>query len=100
MTYRHKDYGNGRLVIDEKTLRPIDKKITVVKEYPKEMNRRQIKRGGFGIQRAGDIGSSGDDGVRYVLQWETMGRNFDRPRENVQPKSSVLKLYKLTKRVD
>ena len=99
MTYRHKDYGSGRIVIDEKTLRPIDKKITVVKEYPREMNRRQIKRDGFGIQRSGDVGSGGDDGVRYVLQWETMGRNFDRPRKNVHPKSSTLKLYKLTKRV-
>ena len=95
MTYRHKDYGSGRLVIDEKTLRPIDKKITVVGDYPKEMGRRQITAGGFGIRRAGDIGSSGDENVRYVLQWETMGRNHDRPRKNVRPRTSTLKLYKL-----
>lgn len=100
VTYNHKDYGNGRVVIDEKTLQPIDKKIKVVKEYPQEMNRRQIKKDGFGIQRAGDSGSSGDENVRYVLQWETLGKNHDRPRTDVEPKSSVLKLYKLVKRSD
>ena len=98
ITYRHKDYGFGQLVVDEKTLRQIDKKITVSKIYPGELDRRVIRREGFGIRRAGDKGSSGEEGVRYILQWETMGRNNDRPRENVQPKSSLLKLYKLKKR--
>ena len=41
-----------------------------------------------------DIGDSGDPRVRYVLKWETLGRNRDRQRETtVQP--SILKLYKL-----
>ncbi|MBW8017559.1 MAG: hypothetical protein FVQ82_15380 [Planctomycetes bacterium] len=98
MTYRHRDYGNGRLVIDEKTLRPIDKKITVGKEYPKEMSKRQIDFEGIEIRRKADIGSSGQEGVRYILQWETLGRNRDRRRKSVLPKPSMLRLYKLISR--
>jgi hypothetical protein len=96
MTYRHRDYGNGRLVIDEKTLRPIDKKITIPSQYPKEMNKKQIDFKGIEIQRANEKGSSGEDGIRYVLQWETLGRNFDRPPKTASPKPSMLRLYKLS----
>ena len=96
MTYRHRDYGSGRLVIDEKTLRPIDRKITIPREYPAEMGRRQIDFEGIGIRRASDIGDSGEAGIRYILQWETLGRNFDRPRKPPLPKPGMLRLYKLS----
>ena len=96
MTYRHRDYGSGRLVIDEKTLRPIDKKVTITKEqYPKALNQLQSDFKGMGIQRARDIGDSGDENVRYILQWETLGKNHDRPRKPPLPQPSTLKLYKL-----
>ena len=98
MTYRHHDYGKGRLVIDAKTLRLIDRKITIPREYPGEMGRRQIDFKGIEIQRAGDKGSSGEEGIRYILQWETLGRNFDRPRKSALPKPSMLRLYKLSDR--
>lgn len=96
MTYRHRDYGKGRLVIDEKTLRPIDKKVTIPREYPTVLNNVQSDFNGMGIQRTSDIGDSGEDGIRYILQWETLGRNFDRPRNSVLPKPSMLRLYKLS----
>jgi hypothetical protein len=96
MTYRHRDYGSGRLVIDEDTLRSIDKKVTITKEqYPKALNQLQSDFKGMGIQRAKDIGDSGDVKVRYILQWETLGRNRDRPRKPPLPQPSTLKLYKL-----
>ena len=47
------------------------------------------------IQRADDIGNSDDETVRYILQWETLGRNRDRPRLPPLPKPSALRLYKL-----
>jgi hypothetical protein len=95
MTYRHRDYGSGRLVIDEKTLRPVEKTIIVVPEYPKALNQLQSDFKGMGIQRAKDIGDSGDENVRYILQWETLGSNRDRPRKPPLPQPSTLKLYKL-----
>jgi hypothetical protein len=98
MTYRHRDYGSGRLVIDEKTLRPISKEITIPRGYPEEMIRPRIDFKGIEIQRTGDIGTSGEEGIHYVLQWETLGRNFDRPRKPPLPKPSMLSLYKLSVR--
>jgi len=96
MTYRHRDYGRGRLVIDEKTLRSIDKKVTITKaRYPKALNQLQSVFKGMGIRRANDIGDSGDKNVRYILQWETLGKNNDRPRKSPLPQPSTLKLYKL-----
>jgi hypothetical protein len=95
MTYRHRDYGRGRLAIDEKTLRPLEKAVAVIPEYPKAMTRLKSGFQGMGIQRAKDIGDSGDENVRYMLQWETLGRNRDRPRKPPLPRPSMLTLYKL-----
>jgi hypothetical protein len=95
MTYRHRDYGSGRLVIDEQTLRPIQKKVTVAARYPKEMERPQIAWEGMQIKRASDVGNSGDNRVHYLLQWETLGTHYDRPRQPPFPPASMLKLYKL-----
>lgn len=96
MTYRHRDYGSGRLVIDEKTLLPLDRKITVAPEYPSELQKVESSFEGMGIRRTTDIGDSGNDAVRYILQWETLGRNRDRPRKPPLPEPSMLRLYKLT----
>lgn len=95
MTYRHRDYGRGRLVLDEKTLRPINKEIEIVREYPRDLDRVQGDFEGLEIRRAGDIGRSGDSAVRYILQWETLGRNRDRPRKPPLPGPSLLRLHKL-----
>jgi hypothetical protein len=48
------------------------------------------------IRRAGDLGTCGTPGVRYLLQWETLGPNRDRPRQPPIPAPSTLRLYKLT----
>lgn len=99
MTYRHKDYGRGRLVIDEKTLLPIDKKVTVPKEYPKELNKVKSDFEGMGIRRAGDIGLSKPNDVIYILQWETLGSNYDRPRKGKLPAPSALELIEIEQEV-
>jgi len=96
MTYRHRDYGRGRLAIDEKTLRPLNKNINLAPVLPEELYHVQSDFKGMGIQRAADQGASGSDSVRYMLQWETLGRNRDRPRKAPIPKPSMLKLYKLS----
>jgi len=95
LNYRHRDYGSGQLVLDEATLRPINKKIVVVREYPEEMDRPRISFEGIVINREGDSGCSGEEGVHYLLQWETLPNNYDHPREGPLPKPSMLRLYKL-----
>ncbi len=96
MTYRHRDYGNGRLVIDEETLRPLGKTIEVAPKLPRELHVVQSDFPGMGIRRAMDIGDSGDAAVSYMLQWETLGRNRDRPRDPPLPEPGMLYLYKLS----
>lgn len=95
MTYHHRDYGSGRLVVDEGALQPLDKQITVTAAYPAELNRIQSDFEGMQIQRAEDLGDSGNPRIRYVLQWETLGRNNDRPRKPPLPKPSMLRLITL-----
>jgi hypothetical protein len=91
MTYRHRDFGSGRLCVDEATLKPSEQTVEMLPEFPAEMSKLERDFPGLGVQRMSDIGDSGDPNVRYVLKWETLGRNRDRKREtSVEP--SVLKL--------
>ncbi len=96
MTYRHRDYGSGRLVIDEKTLLPLDQTISVPPLYPRELNRVRSEFKGMQVRRATDSGTSGSSDVHYVLQWETLGTNFDRPREPPLPAPSMLRIHRLS----
>jgi hypothetical protein len=95
MTYRHRDYGSGRLVIEEETLRPLAKEIHVMPEYPEELQQVQSDFEGMSVRRAADIGSSPEDRIHYILQWETLGNNYDKPREEPLPEPGMLRLYKL-----
>ena len=96
MTYRHRDYGGGRLVLDEETLRPLKRSIAVVPEYPAELKRVQSHFEGMGIRRAEDSGAVSDKTVRYILEWETLGTNRDRPRKPPLPQPGMLRLHKLS----
>ena len=95
VTYRHRDYGSGRIVLDDKTLRPVNRPVVVADRLPKEIFDREIDFKGVGVKRAGDLGGSVRPGVRYVLKWETLGPNRDRPRKGKLPPPSTLKLFKL-----
>ena len=97
MTYRHRDFGSGRLVIDEKTLSVTDKKVTIQEDrYPPEISSPEIKFESIEIRRANDIGASDTAAIRYILQWETLGQNQDRPRDGKLPDPSMLRLHKLS----
>lgn len=97
MTYRHRDYGRGRLFVEEETLQPVEKNITLPPDYPAQLNHVVSDFPGMGIRRATDTGDSGNANIRYLLQWETLGRNRDRPRKPPLPEPSMLKLYKLSR---
>ncbi len=93
--YRHKDYGPGSLQFDEKSLKPVVKPIKVGAPWPKEVRRKRGDFPGLTVRHAGDLGSSGEKGVRYLLTWESLGSNHDRPRKPPLPEPSMLRLYKL-----
>ncbi|MFT4569086.1 MAG: hypothetical protein ACI9FN_004056 [Saprospiraceae bacterium] len=52
---------------------------------------------GLLIKTTGDIGNSNETNLRYILKWETINANRDKPREKPWPKPSQLYLYKLSK---
>jgi hypothetical protein len=93
--YRHKDYGAGLLQIGEHDLALVDDEIAVAPDLPRLLNRVESDFPGMQIQRAEDLGSCGTEGVRYLLQWETLGPNRDRPRDPPLPAPSRLRLHKL-----
>jgi len=95
--YRHADYGSGRIVLDEETLQVVDRKVTIQPEYPSEMRKPTSTFVGMGVQLQRDIGERLDPQVRYVLRWETLGSNHDKPRDPPLPPASMLQLIKLVK---
>jgi len=95
ITYKHRDYGSGRIIVDEKTLRPVERDVTVPSEYPRELTRPTIAFEGISVRLAHDAGSPKDADTKYVLRWETLGAHYDRPRRPPLPPPSVLELVKL-----
>jgi hypothetical protein len=96
MTYSHRDYGSGRLVLDEKSLRTLERKIEVVRELPNALERTESRFAGMGIRRTIDTGDSGKSAVSYILQWESLDANRDRRPPSPLPEPVMLRLHKLT----
>ena len=86
--YRHKEYGSGTWLLDEQDFR-IVKKLETAAAYPAENPRASVASPGMSTRRAPDQGSSGEAGVRYYLQWETLPQNRDKPREQIPPPSTL-----------
>jgi hypothetical protein len=94
-SYSHAKYGSGRWQICESTLRPIGAAPRRHRQ-PGEINRLLSDFPGMQVRRAGDRGDSGDPAVQYLLRWETLPANRDRPRPGDLPAPSALRLYKLS----
>ncbi len=92
--YWHSKYGEGTLLLNKnmstvgKVLKPPVFKETIKLEgsFPELL-----------VQTSEDIGDDGEASVRYILKWETIPRNRDKPRPEPWPGPSQLYLYKLKK---
>ncbi|WP_425398247.1 BNR repeat-containing protein [Aeoliella sp.] len=93
--YRHRDYGSGRLVIDEETLQLSQKTISRPRAYPDELSRVQSTFPDMQIRRSHDVGEQTDSAVHCFLQWESLPANQDGPRDPPLPAPSKLMLYEL-----
>jgi hypothetical protein len=91
-SYKHEKYGSGTWILDEKTLKPTN--TTEMKQYPEQMYILEDHghTGRMQINWQKDAGESGDPNLEYILRWETLPPNYDRPRDKT-PKPSMLKLY-------
>ena len=95
LTFRHRHYGSGRLVLDEETLEPLERKVAIPPETPPEFHRPSIDFEGVRVQTAADLGDSGSPGVKYMLRWESLPPHHDRPRRAPLPPPSKLELVRL-----
>jgi len=95
INYRHRDYGSGRLLLDEDTLQPVERDVAVPSEYPKGLTQPTIPFEGIGVKIAQDRGQSSGPDTKYLLRWETLAAHYDRPRKPPLPPASTLKLLKL-----
>lgn len=93
--YWHIKYGDGTILLDEdfesigRVLKPepLDADLEIEGKFP-----------GLEVRTTGDLGKAKENNLRYVLKWETINRNRDKPREKPWPKPSQLYLYKLEKK--
>ena len=95
ISYRHRDYGSGHVFLDESTLTPMEKTIQLIPEYPKQLLRPKIPFEGIGVRLAHDKIETNDAQAKYVLRWETLPANHDRPRTPPLPPPSPLELIKM-----
>ncbi len=93
--YRHKDHGSGRLSFDARTLSPLDENPPQPPGLPRALEQVESGFPGMEIRRAHDAGNCGTPGVHYLLQWETLDANRDRPRDPPLPTPSTLRLHKI-----
>jgi len=94
-SYSHSQYPSSTWLLDEATLKPVG----TVKEsrtaLPSELKKITSDFPGITIRRANDRGRCDEANAWYVMQWETLGPNRDRPREGALPEPSMLRVYKL-----
>ena len=100
--YWHIKYGYGTILLNNE-LNPVGKVIKPNKlfktYYVTDNNNSESKLEGdfpgLGIRTSQDDGKKDDANTRFVLKWETLDSNRDRPREKPWPPPSNLYLYKL-----
>lgn len=97
ISYHHRDYGRGEIVLDETTLKPVDRSVSAPAQLPSELTQRQTANEKFEVRMAHDSGVVDDPNVQYVLRWESLGANRDRQHAPTEPPPSVLRLFKLVK---
>ena len=93
--YRHRDYGSGRLVLDEETLAPVEREVLLPRTIPRALMEPTIAFDGMRVKISQDIGNASPSDEKYLLRWETLGAHHDRPRQPPLPPASGLELVVL-----
>lgn len=94
LPFDHTKYGSGLLILDEKTLALIGTEKQPPR-YPAELVKPESRFPGMRVKWAADSGKDQDPAIRYVLRWETLPANRDKPRQGPLPEPSMLRLYGL-----
>jgi hypothetical protein len=98
MGFTHPKHGRGTLVLDAATLEPTTARPPAsnpapgnsISPWPSDLGRVESTFPNMGVRT---LEGRGDDGARYLLRWETLPANRDRPRQPPWPGPSRLRLY-------
>ncbi|MBM1106031.1 BNR repeat-containing protein [Aurantibacter crassamenti] len=92
--YWHIKYGNGTILLNEE-FENIGK---VIKSPPFSTGLKiEGTFPGLEVRTTEDLGDSKEGNLRFMLKWETINRNRDKPRDKPWPEPSQLYLYQLKK---
>lgn len=92
LDFWHVQMGAGRWILDEATLRPTET-LPPVSPLPAHLMTPESDFPEMRVRLWEDDGHSPDPAVRYVLRWETLPANRDKPRTGPLPEASALRLY-------
>jgi len=93
-SFSHKVHGSGVWRLDEETLKPVGL-IESKRSTPSEMHKLESDFPGMEVRFCGDSGEFRDPNAKYMLRWETLPANRDRPRAGDLPGPAMMRLYKL-----
>jgi len=110
MTWWHLKKGAGIWKLDEATLEVVGEYPESEPDLPDALSKAFLDYPGMSVRTAAGRRSEQDDtddfydenavgsaeGERYILRWETLGANRDRPRDEIPPPSELI-LYVLGK---
>jgi hypothetical protein len=86
--------GSGTWKLDDQSLKTMEQ-VKRQPRYPSYLLKPISSFPGMTVRWAEDLDSSGKEGTRYVLRWETLGPNRDQLRSGPLPELTMLSLYKL-----
>ena len=90
-TWRHAKFGRGTWLLDPESLRSVGKVRS--QTMPPGFGEIEGSFPGLKVKTAGDSGKSDTPGTHYILRWETLEANRDRPRDKPWPGPSMLRVY-------
>lgn len=93
MPFSHQHHGRGLIVIDADSLEPIEV-VPGKPSHPRPLSRPLSDFPGIQVNWVSDLGQPAGDPARYVLRWESLGVNRDRPKESI-PEAGEILLLKL-----
>jgi len=94
LRYSHAVKGGGRFVLDAVTMKVLGTRPPPEPLQPAHLRRPESDFEGMAVRWSADNGQAEAPGVRYMLRWETLDRNRDRPRDPPLPEPSELRLFR------
>jgi len=94
LEFGHVKEGSGVWVLDEQSLAVLRTE-PAKPHYPRSLWKVESSFPEMKVRYADDAGTSGEPGRRFILRWETLGANRDKPRPEPWPEPSMLRVIEV-----